>query len=202
MKAFQTTLLILFAAILSTQAIRHVHLYVIGYEEPLAVTAPGFPAEVREKIRMEESTDELMAEYEDARRQIEELSKEDPSKQPYVLSQENPELYARHSALAAELNERQRITSEIRDLWIFSIAGVVLLGLGARLYTSDHEWVGMSLIVPGFLELMWWSSPSFTMGGAVQEFDVLLINKIVVTVVSIALLYLFWSAARRRDRTR
>ncbi|MBT8082550.1 MAG: hypothetical protein KJP08_01005 [Gammaproteobacteria bacterium] len=202
MKAFQITLLILFAAVLSTQAIRHVHLYATGYEEPLSVTAPGFPAEARMRIRMEESTDELMAEYEDTRRQIGELTKQDPSMQPYALNQENPELYARHSALAMELNERQRITSEIRDLWIFSIAGLVLLGSGARLYTSGHEWVGMSLIVPGFLELTWWSSPSFTLGGAVQEFDVLLINKIVLTIVSIALLYLFWSAARRRDKAR
>ncbi len=201
MKAFQTTLLILFAAILTTQAIRHVHLYVIGYEEPFPVTAPGFPAEARAQARMEESTDELMAEYEATREQLEQLIQEDPAKTTYTLQQEHPELFARHSALAIEVNERHRITSEIRDLWIFSIAGIILLGVGARLYVTGHEWVGMSLIVPGFLELMWWSSPSFTMGGAVQEFDVLLLNKIVVTIVSIALLYLFWSAARRRDRT-
>ena len=196
MKAFQTTLLILFAAVLTTQAIRHVHLYVIGYEEPYAVTAQGFP---QEQERLEEPTDDLMAELEDTRRQIDELKKEDPSKQPYVLQQEHPELFARNSALAMELNERQRINSEIRDLWIFSVAGLILLASGARLYSVGREWVGMSLIVPGFLELMWWSSPSFTMGGAVQEFDVLLINKIILTIVSIVLLYLFWSAARRRD---
>jgi hypothetical protein len=201
MKAFQTTLLILFAAVLSTQAIRHVHLYVIGYEEPLAASAPGF-VELKKRVRMEESTDELMAEYEDTRRQIEQLTNEDPSRQAYALSQEHPELYGRYSALATELNERQRINSEIRDLWIFSIAGLILLGLGARLYATGHEWVGMSLIVPGFLELMWWSSPSFTMGGAVQEFDVLLLNKIVLTLVAIALLYLLWTAARRSDKPR
>ena len=63
MKGFQTTLLILFAAVLSTQAIRHVHLYAIGYEEPIAVTAPGFPAEARAQVRLEDSTDDLMAEY-------------------------------------------------------------------------------------------------------------------------------------------
>jgi hypothetical protein len=198
MKGFQTTLLILFAAVLSTQAIRHVHLYVIGYEEPLAVSAPGYP-QAQQQVRLEESTDELVAEYEDTSQQIDELEKQDPSLQPYAVQQAHPELYARRSALVQELNERQRITSEIRDLWIYSIAGLVLLGIGARLYSTGREWVGMSLIVPGFLELMWWSSPSFTMGGAVQEFDVLLINKIVLTLISIALLYLFWSAARRRD---
>mgnify|MGYP001817405426 CR=1 FL=1 len=160
MKAFQTTLLILFAAVLTTQAIRHVHLYVIGYEEPYAVTAQGFP---QEQARLEESTDDLMAELEDTRRQIDELKKEDPSKQPYVLQQEHPELFARNSALAMELNERQRINSEIRDLWIFSVAGLILLASGARLYAVGREWAGMSLIVPGFLELRWWSSPSFTM---------------------------------------
>ena len=57
MKAFRTTLLILFATVLSTQAIRHVHLYVIGYEEPLAVSAPGFPG-IQQRVRMEELTGE------------------------------------------------------------------------------------------------------------------------------------------------
>jgi hypothetical protein len=40
------------------------------------------------------------------------------------------------------------------------------------------------------------------MGGAVQEFDVLLLNKIVLTIIAIALLYLFWTAARRPDGPR
>ena len=56
----------------------------------------------------------------------------------------------------------------------------------------------MSLILPGFLELSWWSAPSFTLGGAVREYDVLLMNKIILTIVAFVLLYSLWFFAQRR----
>ena len=100
--------------------------------------------------------------------------------------------------MASELRQREGITREIRDTWIFSGAGLVLIGMGALIYSRGSDWVGMSLVVPGVLELMWWSAPSFTLGGAVREYDTLLINKIVLTVVALAFVYALWWLARRK----
>ncbi len=66
------------------------------------------------------------------------------------------------------------------------------------LYVRGYEWVGVSLVLPGFLELMWWSAPSFTLGGAVREYDTLLVNKIVLTIISFVLLYTLWRLANRQ----
>ncbi len=196
MKGFQTTLLIIACAVLTTQLVRHVHVYAVGYEESILATAGAY-YEVQEQVRLEESTDELMSEYEELEAQIDELKKADPPKELFVLRQENPELFARHAALASELREREAVTREIRDTWIFSGAGLILIGIGAVLYSRGYSWVGMSLVVPGVLELMWWSAPSFTLGGAVREFDTLLMNKIILSVLALAVVYALWFFAQR-----
>lgn len=197
MKALQVTFLLIFGCLFSTQAIRHVHVYTIGFEESIVDPATAF-YEVTEQVRMQESTEELLAEYESTSDQIEELRESASEQDQYSLRQGNMELFARHDALASELRQRETVTREIRDLWIFSIAGVVLIGIGSILYTRGFEWTGMSLILPGFLELSWWSAPSFTLGGAVREYDVLLMNKIILTIVAFVLLYSLWFFAQRR----
>ena len=197
MKALQVTFLLIFGCLFSTQAIRHVHVYTIGFEESIVDPATAF-YEVTEQVRMQESTEELLAEYESTSDQIEKLRESASEQDQYSLRQGNMELFARHDALASELRQRETVTREIRDLWIFSIAGVVLIGIGSILYTRGFEWTGMSLILPGFLELSWWSAPSFTLGGAVREYDVLLMNKIILTIVAFVLLYSMWFLAQRR----
>ncbi len=197
MKGFQITFLILFGCALSTQAIRHIHVYAIGYEESIiAATGPFY--EFTEEVRLEESTEELLEEYEATSEEIRQLRETESGTEIYQLRQQNAELFARNDALSLELNERQTIQREIRDLWIFSVAGLVLIGLGSLLYVRGYEWVGVSLVLPGFLELMWWSAPSFTLGGAVREYDTLLVNKIVLTIISFVLLYTLWRLANRQ----
>ena len=173
------------------------HVYAIGFEESILAPAEAF-YEMKEKVRLEASTDELLAEYETTKEKIARLHESAPTKDLFTVRQENAELFARSGALASELRERQTIKKEIRDIWIFSVAGLVLIGAGCLYYVRGYEWTGMSLILPGFLELLWWSAPSFTLGGAVREYDLLLINKIVLTIISFALMYTLWSIAQRK----
>jgi hypothetical protein len=174
-----------------------VHVYTIGYEESILAPAYAF-YEMKEEVRMEESTDELLAEYESLQETIKQLKEADPSKELFAIRQENAEVFARNDALASELREREALNREIRDMWIFSVAGLVLIAIGSLLYARGHAWPGMSLVLPGFMELMWWSAPSFTLGGAIREYDVLLINKIVLTTVAFVLLYTLWALAERK----
>ena len=149
MKGFQITFLLIFACIFSTQAIRHVHVYAIGYEEP--ITAPaGAYYDMKEQVRMQESTEELLAEYEESSAEIEALRESQSDSDPYTLRQANLDLFARHDALASELGQRESVTREIRDLWIFSIAGLFMIGVGLMLYARDLQWTGVSLMLPGF----------------------------------------------------
>lgn len=197
MKGLQVTFLIIFSCALSMQAIRHVHVYTIGFEESILAPVEAF-YEVTEEVRVEESTDELLAEYETTKEQIRQLRESDPSKELSTIRQENAELFARSEALASELKQRETIKREIRDIWIFSVAGLGLIAVGSLLYARGYGWPGISLILPGFLELIWWSAPSFTLGGAVREYDLLLMNKIVLTIIAFVLLYTLWFFAQRK----
>ena len=197
MKGLQVTFLIIFSCALSTQAIRHVHQYIYGTEESIIASAEEF-FEMKEEIKLEASTDELLAEYEASQKEIGQLRESDTTKKQFQLRQENVELFARSDALRTELQQRELMARELRDIWIFSIAGFILIGLGSLLYSRGYGWVGMSLILPGFLELIFWSSPSFSLGGALQEYELLLVNKIILTIIAFVLLFGLWFVSRRK----
>ena len=196
MQGFQITFFIIFTCIFSTQAIRHVHNYAFGYDEPVIASVEQNYG-MQQAIRQEGSVEELLAEYEDIQKQIRELSDANPAMAIYARQQAHPELYARSNALRKELTQRQNMSLELRDIWIYSGAGYILIALGSVLYLRGHNWVGMSLVLPGFTELAWWSAPSFTIGGAVQEYELLLTNKIILTMIAIALIYTVWFFSMR-----
>jgi len=199
MKNLQITFLIIFGCVLSTQAVRHVHIYVFGFEESILAPASAF-YEIKEEVRLEASTSELLAEYDAGKEEIQKLRQANPDMELFAMRQSHAELFARNDALASELRERQSKSRELRDIWLFSTAGFVLIGIGSVLYMRGYDWTGMSLIVPGFVELVWWSAPSFTMGGATREHDLLLFNKIVLTIIAFALMYSLWLIAQRRRK--
>ena len=197
MKGLQITFLIIFSSILSVQAIRHVHLYAYGFEESILAPYEEFFS-MKKEIRTEASTDELLAEYEASKETIKQLRDSDPTKNLRQMKQENAELFARSDALAKELRQREARARQLRDIWLFSIAGYVLIGLGSLMYARGYDWVGISLILPGFQELVWWSAPSFSVGGAVQEYHLLLVNKIILTVIAFVLIYTLWLVSQRK----
>jgi len=199
MKNLQITFLIIFGCFLSMQAIRHVHIYAFGFEESILAPASAF-YDMKEEVRLEASTKELLDEYNAGYKEIQELRKANPNTELFAMRQAHAKLFARNDALASELRQRQAKSRELRDIWLFSGAGLVLIGLGSVLYVRGYEWTGMSLMVPGFLELVWWSAPSFTLGGAVREHDLLLFNKIILTIIAFVLLYSLWLIAQRRRK--
>ena len=191
MKGLQVTFLIIFSCMLSTQAVRHVHQYIFGYEESIIASVEEF-SEMKKEIRLEASTDDLLAEYEASQKEMRQLRESDTTKEQFQLRQENAELFARSNALRKELQERESMAKQLRDIWIFSIAGFILIGLGSLIYSRGYSWIAMSLILPGFLELIYWSSPSFSLGGASQEYELLLVNKIILTIIAFVLLFWLW----------
>ncbi len=197
MKGLQITFLIIFGSILSVQAIRHVHLYAYGFEESILDSYQEFFG-MKMEIQLEASIDELLAEYKASTEKIKQLRDSDPTKMLRQMRQENAELFARSDALGKELRQREERARQLRDIWLFSIAGYVLIGLGSLLYARGYDWVGISLILPGFQELVWWSAPSFSLGGALQEYHLLLVNKIILTVIAFVLIYTLWFVSRRK----
>ena len=205
MKGLQKTLFIILMSVLCLQGIRHVHNYIYRYDEsdvPQAVQLFDSP---REAVDQDASTKELMTEYEALRKELLALNEQYRTEgrsedERFALRRENAELYSRQDALFTELQQRELMSEKLRDTWVFYIAGMVLVMLGVFLYARGARWLGTALVIPGLLELMWWSAPTFSMGGAQLEYQALLLNKIVLTILALVIVIGLWSRMRREWR--
>jgi hypothetical protein len=197
MKGFQITFLIIFISALSLQGIRHVHNYIFRYDESIVAPVEEF-FEMKQEIREEVSTEELLSEFESVQLEIEKIrdeyeEQEGSTEDRFKLQREHPELMARQESLRSELIQREAMSEKLRDTWVFSIAGMILVALGALVYSRGRQWLGMAFVLPGLIELQWWSAPAFSMGGAQLEYQLLLINKIILTVIAMAIVIVLWS---------
>ena len=132
MKSLQNTLMILAALVLLTQGVRHGHLLVYGGEKSiLDVVDTGYENE--ERIRKEASDAALLAEYKVVADKVAKLEKGKTSEEIRNLEVAEPEMYRNCRQLRNEIESRQSRRREIRDLWIFSGAGILMILLSGRL---------------------------------------------------------------------
>lgn len=193
MKKLQITLFLLASLVLLTQTIRHVHLYFFELSSNTSALDP-FEShyQIKKEVEEERSTRVLVAEFGLTQSHIKELEKGKTKEELEALKKAEADLYEKNSRLRREVEERERRLREIRDLWLFCGAGLGLILLGGVLYLKQAVWLGMSLIISGFSELLWWSSPAFSGGGASAEYELLLLNKIILSAIGLGLLYLGW----------
>ena len=76
---------------------------------------------------------------------------------------------------------------EIRSLRFYWTAGFLVLCLGFVLHRWGNRWAGLTLEIAAFAEFIYWTSPSFFREN-VREFDRLLTQKLLLSVVSVVLL--------------
>lgn len=202
MKGLQKTLFIILVSVLCLQGIRHVHNYVYRYDQSDVPEAVQLFQTPEETVDLDTPTAKLMAEYEALRKELQALNEQyrvagRSEDERFELRQENAELYSRQDMLSSELHQREMMSENLRDTWVFSVAGMVLVMLGVFLYARGARWLGAGLVIPGLLELMWWSAPTFSMGGAQLEYQALLLNKIVLTLIALVIVIGLWSRVRK-----
>ena len=207
MKALQTVVFVIAMLVLTTQAVRHVY---VRFIEPRTSALDKYDlTETQKAIKSAESLDELLAQYEPARKQSDDLDlelkglEENKTRDEIAVIREkfrdqHKEEYKRESDLKKAVQDWEEKSQEILELRVFWAFGFALLLLGTLLFTWGRDWVGMSLVIPGMIEMIWWTCPSFRFAGSPLEFDRLLINKLVFTLVTMALLIGWWAIVRNR----
>jgi hypothetical protein len=187
MKPLQITLFVIANVIFITQAGRHVHQMFFGIR-PSALDE--FVPE-RKSAQGEQSFETLVAEYRTVHVEILAKQKGKNHSELSDFRAQNQELIQKRDAVKNEIEERERRTKELRDLWLFSCFAIFLIVGGTVLYKAGAVWPGFSIVLTGFGVLEYWSSPTF-FGGALAEFHALLLGKIFLTLVSLIFLYAFW----------
>lgn len=193
MKKLQVTLFIIGSLILLTQTVRHVHLYFFELaSKTSALDQFNSDYQIKKQVGEERSTKLLVEEYGSTRAKIKALEKDKTEDQIKEIKKSEETLYDKNTSLRREITDREDRLRDIRDIWVFSGAGLVFILLGSVFYLRQANWTGMSLLIAGFSEIIYWSSPSFFYGGARQEYELLLLNKITLSLIGLSLLYIAW----------
>jgi hypothetical protein len=209
MKALQTTLFVVTALILSTQAVRHIYVRCL---EPTGSVLDRYEPTVTADIKKATSLDELVKLYDEAHNKVKAADEEskDPANvsasksedEPYVSAlKSEKEPYKSESLLKEAIHDWESKTKEVFELRYFWFSGVAFLIIGFLCYRKDLPWLGLTLLIAGFSEMIWATSPSFR-GTPQSEFDRLLTNKIIFSLISLVLLLGIGFAVRRIELKR
>ncbi len=212
MKALRTVVFILAMLVLATQAVRHVY---VRFIEPRTSALDQYDqTETQKAIQAAESLDELLEQYAPAQKQVEDLDaqlkkmKEGKTHDEIIVArnkfnEEHEEEYDRAKDLKKAIREWETKSKEILELRVFWAFGFGLFLIGIFLQARVFGWLGMAFLIPGVVEMVWWTSPSFRFVGSPLEFDRLLMNKLVFTLVTLVILLVWWAyinSSRKKDQ--
>lgn len=188
MKGLEKTIVVLAFLALISQTIRHANML---WFEPRGSVLDKFN-KPKEDIKAATSLDELVRRYEAAHKQAEDARQEmreraqNKTGETVVNSGQYAESYNSENELRLAVEDWERKANEVRELRFFWTIGLVLLVLGVVIYKRLNRWIGFTLIIAALSEFIYWCSPTFF--GGTREFDRLLWNKLVLSLVSLALL--------------
>jgi len=183
--ALQKTLAILAFVILVSQTIRHAYLL---WLDPRTSVLDKYDRPLQDEITKAQSLDELLRRYEPIRKQADE-ARQQMSKQGKTpgFEERGVEPFKSESALHEAITEWERRAKEIHEVRFYWLIGLAFFVLGAFFYRKISRWGGISLLIAAFTEFIYWTSPTF-FGMNTREFDRLLVNKLILSVVSFVLL--------------
>jgi hypothetical protein len=90
------------------------------------------------------------------------------------------------NALGDAIKDWEQKSKEIRELRFYWMVGLALSVLGLLIYKRFNRWLGFTLLIAGFAEFIYWTSPTF-LGASTREFDRLLINKLAYSLIALVL---------------
>jgi hypothetical protein len=186
MKALQRTLAILACLFLIIQTVRHAY---VLWLEPRNSVLDKYDRPLRDEIAAARSVDELVARYDPVRRDVDRVKAERRAADPKASFEElqDTEPFKSEASLREAIQSWEERAKEIHSLRFYWLVGLILVLIGARSYLRLNAWVGLTLLIAGFSELIYWTSPTF-LGAVTKEFDRLLVNKLVLSLVALAVL--------------
>jgi hypothetical protein len=199
MKKFQIVLLVISMVILSSQLVRHC--YVRYFHDKKSVLDRYNKKDIDYRIERTSSIEELTKTYEEADRKVREFEKGKNRRELEKYGNRDEPYYSKNR-LENAINDWEAKHERIREVRIFWFAGLLLIMLGSLIYRRIEVWTGISFIIAGFTEMMWWTSPDFASGTAREEFLLLLNTKLLFTVLTLTLMISLWFLRHRLEAPR
>jgi hypothetical protein len=186
MKALHRTLAILASLFLVVQTVRHAY---VLWLEPRTSVLDRFDQPLKDEIAAATSVEDLVKRYEPVRKEADRIKAERRAADPKAHFEDEREV----EPFKSEVTLREAITNweqrakEVYSLRFYWLVGFILSAAGVATYLREHRWLGTTLLIVGFSEIIYWTTPTF-FGGGIQEFDRLVENKLALSVVSVVIL--------------
>jgi hypothetical protein len=184
LNALQKTLAIVALLALVSQTVRHAY---VLWLEPRNSVLDKYDRPLKDEISAATSLDQLLSRYDQAHTAAEAARKEAAKngEPEYKLAQTEPFMSER--ALHEAITQWEARSKEIHALKFYWLVGVALSALGMLIYILRRRWLGLTFLIAGFAEIIYWTSPTF-LGISTREFDRLLGYKLAFSAVSLVLL--------------
>jgi hypothetical protein len=184
MEALKKTLFILSMVAVTSYTIRHMYLKWI---EPRNSVLDKYEEPIVSEIKKATSLQQLETIFSEAQNRIKEYEAVDSIMAMDHYKRRELEPYKTENEARNAIQSWERRSHEIFQIRFYWALGLLLAIVGFMIFKKVNDWLGISILITGFAEMVYWSSPSF-FNGAEFEYNNLLTNKIILSVLTLALL--------------
>jgi uncharacterized membrane protein YhaH (DUF805 family) len=189
MKKLIITLFVLGMLTVTTQTVRHA--YVRCFYDRASVL-DKYDDKIDLEIKGTVSLDSLLVNFDKVYNEVIDFEKDKSKKEINKINKYKDEPYLSKSKYKKAIIDWESKEEKIHEVIVFWIIGLLLILVGAFLYFKRLKWIGTSLIIPGIIQMLWWSSPSISAAGAHIEFLKFLNIKLIFSIITLLILIGMW----------
>ncbi|MEM1222371.1 MAG: hypothetical protein AAGH40_06370 [Verrucomicrobiota bacterium] len=189
MKKTLTVFFVLGLVIASTQSFRHIY---VKWFAPTDSVLDQFRDDFETDAMTAESLDELVQLYIVSEDKIEAYEAEESNPEIEFYNQRNVEPYKSRDVVRAQIQERENWNRKLHELKIYWFFGVMTAVLGCVLAFIYKNWIGVSLLITGFSEMLFWTSPLTHMRSISLQFESLLNYKLAFSILTWIFMLSLW----------
>lgn len=198
MKAFQIVMFVIAMVLATTQTMRHVY---VKWVAPDGSVLDQFRTETESGIAAARDLEELVPLYADAIAKVEAYEVDPDNARIGSRDMRTTEPYESEIKLREAIERREFWQRQIVELWFFWIAGAIGVAIGAAVLSRINGWLGMSGMLVGYSEMIYWTSPLLHRRFSGAEFATLLNIKLLLSAITMLSLIALWLIQARDSRT-
>lgn len=189
MKSLKIVIFLLLLITFSTQTFRHIY---VRWIEPDKSVLDNYKEKIDKDIEDTINLDELVKLYDTAYDEVKKYENNPNNEEIKYEDRFSTEPYKTKNKIEKSINKiesQNRKLFEFISYWLF---GLLSLLIGIIAYIKINKWIGIGSIIAGFSEMAFWTSPLFRSYGPQYAFDLLLNLKLILSILSWALLIILW----------
>ncbi len=187
MKPVAIVVLIIAISALTAQTLRHAYLrWIQTQDSVLGKYNPSF----KNKIKDADCLEALDKEYAKIKEKVKKAD-EEIKKSKRKVNRYSEEPFKTERELQAAIKKWECRSEEIRKTRFFWACGLIIAIAGSALFIKEI-WFGLSFIIAGLTQMIWWVSPSFRHNEASAEYHRMLENKFPLSLITLVFVILLW----------